>query len=81
MKSKTGKYDLFDLLVGEDFETKDGKGAVSWTKVGAVFRNAESGAITGKITPGLALTGKFIIKARDSGPKKDGQEAAPGADL
>ena len=81
MKSKTGKYDLYDLLVGEDYKTQDGKGAVNWTNVGTVFRNVEIGAITGKITEGLALTGKFMIKARDSGPKPEGQSAAPGASL
>ena len=30
MKSKTGKYDLYDLLVGEDYKAQDGKGAVNW---------------------------------------------------
>lgn len=74
MSEKT-KYQLFDLIIGEDYQAGDGSQKTSWTRVGAVFRDNVTGTITGKITSGLSLSGSFVIKARDTQAKADGEAA------
>ena len=71
------KYSLFDVIVGEEYRGRDGQTKTSWTRVGTIFRETASGALSGKITPGLALTGTFIVKARTQKPEEGGQTPSP----
>lgn len=53
-----------DLLIGEEYKDKTtGEVKTAWTKVGTVFED-ENGGFSGGVTPGIALTGKFIIRER-----------------
>jgi len=58
-----------DLLIGEEYKDGNGEKKTAWTKVGTVFQD-DGGGFSGSITPGLALSGKFIIRERK---KRDAQ--------
>ena len=66
--SKKDDYLIFDVLVGEDFEA-DGEKRTSWTVVATLFRDKATGKINGKVKDGLALTGRFIVRAREQKPE------------
>ena len=51
-----------DLLIGEEYTNANGEKKTAWTKVGTVFE--DDNGFSGAITPGLALSGKFIIRER-----------------
>ncbi len=78
MRKKKSDYLIFDVLVGEEFEA-DGEKRTNWTAAATVFRDASTGKISGKVKEGLALTGRFIIKARDT--KREGNTQKPGQDF
>ena len=73
-------FSIFDLIVGEEFGA-DGKTRTSWTSVGTVFRDNSSGKISGKIKDGLALTGQFIIRARQPKLPSEASQNKPEANL
>ena len=53
----------YDILVAEDYTTKDGEEKTNWTRAGVCFA-MDNGGFSGEISKGLALSGKFIIKER-----------------
>lgn len=63
MSDTKKEYLIFDVLVGEAFEA-EGQTRTSWTPVATVFRDTATGKLSGKVKEGLALTGRFIIRAR-----------------
>ena len=67
-------YKLYDLLVAEDYKKGDEQ-KTSWTRVGTIFKDKATGNLSGKITEGLALSGRFVIKERQPAANTNGQGA------
>ena len=70
------KYTLFDIIIGEDYTDSNGEKRTSWVRCGTIFRDAASGALSGRIMPQLSLSGSFIIKARQVRPSESGDGPA-----
>ena len=67
MSKHKKEYHIFDLIIGENYQS-GGEAKTSWTSVGTVFRDKANGKISGRIKDGLALSGSFIIRAREEKP-------------
>ena len=57
------RTDVYDILVAEEYTTKSGEDKVQFHRAGVAFENSRGG-FNCEITPGMALTGRFVIFRR-----------------
>lgn len=51
---------VYDILVVEDFEDKQGRKRLAYHRAGVAFENGPGG-MNCEVYPGIALTGRFVI--------------------
>jgi hypothetical protein len=61
---------IYDILIAEEFRSKDGKERVQYHRAGVAFINARGG-LNCEIVPGMALTGRFVIFPQEDKGKSD----------
>lgn len=54
---------VYDILIAEEYRDKTGAERVQYHRAGVAFENARGG-MNCEITPGMALTGRFVIFPR-----------------
>lgn len=65
---------VYDILITEEYQSQ-GQKKTAYHKVGHAF-DAKSGAgFNGEILPGIALSGRFIIRPRQAKPQPTGRAA------
>lgn len=62
---------VYDILITEEYQSQ-GQKKTAWHKVGSAF-DAKSGAgFSGEIIPGVALSGRFVVR-----PRQERQQQRP----
>jgi hypothetical protein len=51
---------IYDIMVAEEFRSRDGTERVQYHRAGVAFLNARGG-LNCELVPGMALTGRFVI--------------------
>lgn len=55
---------IYDIMIAEEYRSKDGIDRVQYHRAGVAFINARGG-LNCEIVPGMALTGRFVIFPRE----------------
>ncbi|WP_025030866.1 hypothetical protein [Nitratireductor aquibiodomus] len=58
------KKPVYDIMIAEEYRSKEGKHRVQYHRAGVGFINARGG-LNCEIVPGMALTGRFVIFPRE----------------
>lgn len=67
------KKTVYDILIAEEYRDKSGAEKVQYHRAGVAFENTRGG-VNCEITPGMALTGRFVIFPRDPSPRGSAKE-------
>ena len=51
---------VYDIMIAEEFRDRQGNDKVQYHRAGVAFENSRGG-LNCEITPGMALTGRFVI--------------------
>ena len=65
---------VYDIVVVEEYRDKQGRERTMFHRAGVAFSNS-NGSIDCKLTPGMALTGNFVIQPRKELPANPGEKA------
>lgn len=64
---------VYDLLIAEDYDNRDGEKRTNFTNVGAAFPQKNGDGFSLQIRPGLAVSGRVLMLPRKA---KDEREAS-----
>lgn len=59
---------VYDIMIAEEFRSKDGKERVQYHRAGIAFDNVRGG-LNCEIVPGMALSGRFVIFPKEDKEK------------
>lgn len=63
------KKPVYDIMIAEEFRSRDGADRVQYHRAGIAFENARGG-LNCEIVPGMALTGRFVIFPKQPSDQK-----------